>query len=205
MRATSRSIGLAMVAWLVSAGCARVPQIHYYLLDIPEKDAPGSNIDSPSRPGLRVGVENFLVSSPYDRDRIVYRVGSDSLEVGFYAYHRWASPLSRMMAEQTAAGLGKARGIALIEPVMPDRSYTAFLDGRLLALEEVDIAGGHEARLRVAMSLRLEDGTIVWSDTLEGKAVTDTDTVDAVVEQMNKALAEALARARVSLERRLEE
>ena len=27
----------------------------------------------------------------------MYRVGEDSPEVGFYAYHRWAAPLSRML------------------------------------------------------------------------------------------------------------
>ena len=101
---------IALVATAV--GCKAVPAMHYYMLE-PRAEttpAPGG--------GLTVGVLPFAVDSPYDQDRIVYRVGDSSAEVGFYAYHRWAAPLSRMMPTLVAEGLAGPLDDAIADVIL---------------------------------------------------------------------------------------
>ena len=84
------------------AACARMPPTHYYVLLDPSPPTP-----APAHAGPSLGVPPFHVDAPYDQDRLVYRIGADSPEVRFYAYHRWAVPLSRMLAQvasETLAG-----------------------------------------------------------------------------------------------------
>ena len=81
-------------------------------------------------------VEAFLVDPPYDQDRLVYRVGRNTPEVGFYDYHRWAAPLSRMLPKVVADSFGTVRGVASIEPTVTPSPTVAIplattLTGRL--------------------------------------------------------------------------
>lgn len=202
-RSFCTSFFLMLLLSTASTGCASVPQTHYYVLDL-EGPTPQIPPNMGARPGLQIGVETFLVDPPYDQDRIVYRADPGSAEIGFYAYHRWAVPLSHMLPHLVAKGLLGTPGVALIEPVMPGRSYQASLEGRLLSLDEIDTPQGYQASVRLALTLRLQDGTLLWSDTLVGEATTQTDTVPAVVEQMSVALAAALDRGRDRLASALE-
>ena len=63
---------------------------------------------------MNVGVKAIHVDPPYNRDSIVYRIGSDSPEVGFYAYHQWAAPLTRMLPGVVADALSGIDGLELI-------------------------------------------------------------------------------------------
>jgi uncharacterized lipoprotein YmbA len=85
------------------AACGRGPATHYYLLE-PREETSSAAAGS----AATVGVRAFHVEPPYDQDRIVYRVGLESSEIGFYAYHRWAAPLSRMVPRVVAEGLDGA-------------------------------------------------------------------------------------------------
>ena len=96
MSAVARRSGVVAFGLLWSAvlaltiGCKAMPTTHYYILE----PRAGSSDDAGA--GVAVGVLPFEVDPPYDQDRIVYRIGADSPKVGFYEYHRWAAPLSRM-------------------------------------------------------------------------------------------------------------
>ena len=194
-----RSMRLVAVLALAAAlaGCGgRVPPTHYYVLephDLPRPVAAG---------GASLGIESFQVDPPYDQDRIVYRVG-DSAEVGFYAYHRWAAPLERMLPRLAAASFGELDGVGSAEPVSSGHDYDALLRGRLLALEEIDTAAGQRVQVRLVLRLFAE-GRAVWSETVSGQAELSTDEVGDVVDGMRSAVADALAGARPGLQRALE-
>ena len=104
MKPPRASLALLLLTPLLFAACGgKRPPNHYYLLG-----APAAGDETVRRPatdpeGLRVGVRSLHVDPPYDRDSIVYRVGADSPEVGFYAYHLWAAPLARMLPGVVAA------------------------------------------------------------------------------------------------------
>ena len=189
------TVAVAAMLAVALAGCGGPPVTHYYVLELtPRADnAPGH-----AETGLTVGVRSFQVDSPYDQDRIVYRVRERSAEVGFYAYHRWATPLSRMLPRAVAAGLGGTDGIRLIEPAVAGRTYDAYLAGRVLTAEEVDHAGGQDVVLRFDLGLHSPDGAELWSDVVTAEGTIDTRDVGAIVEQMNRVLGRAMEETRDS-------
>jgi len=177
-------------------GCGGPPATHYYLLELTPSVAAGTGAGAER--GLTVGVRTFQVDPPYDQDRIVYRVRERSSEVGFYAYHRWAAPLSRMLPLAVATGLDGADGLRLIEPAVTGRSYDAYLVGRVLTLEEVDHSGGQDIVVRLKLGLRSGDGTEVWSEVLTAEDTIDTQDVGDIVEQMSQVVSRAIEQARGS-------
>ena len=185
-----------LILVVLQVGCAKIPAIHHYTL-LPSARTP-SIAEYPGE-GLVIGVGAFLVDPPYDQDRIVYRNGQGNPEIGFYAYHRWAAPLSLMLPIVVSHALESIPGLAVIEPISSVKSYDAFLDGRLLFLEEVDTDDGYEARVGLRLDVRSADGEPLWTVTVEGVAVTGTPAVEAVVDKMRQAIATALENGREEL------
>lgn len=196
---------ILVLTWILSIpGCARLPTTHYYVLE-PRGEAAGESPSSAHQDGLVIGVEVFLVDPPYDQDRIVYRVGEDSPEIGFYAYHRWAAPLSRMLPPVVAAQLRGTRGVSSIGPIARGHDYAAFLEGRVLELEQIDVPEGQRVRVRLELTLRLEDGAELFSETFTGETIIRTRKVSEVVDQMSTALGQALDGVREKLESTLQQ
>ena len=194
-----RLIELLSLLLLVTA-CRSAPTTRYYVL-APSNTAPETEATSTGEPGLRIGVEPFTVDPPYDRDQLVYRLGVDSVEVGFYSYHRWAAPLSELVAVAMAEGLRGAPGIGSIEPWTSGGEYDALLHGRVLYLEEIDVPGQQEARLRLELRLVDLEGSMIWSQEVFGSAAGQSDTVAQIVEQLYVAFDQALEQARAGLTR----
>ena len=107
-------------------GCRSMPTTHYYVLEPPEM---GGEARQGSQDGLAIGVREFVVDPPYDQDQLVYRSGGDSSEIGFYAYHRWAAPLGRLLPMAVASALTGVPGVASVEPVTSNGEYDAILTG----------------------------------------------------------------------------
>jgi uncharacterized lipoprotein YmbA len=144
-------------------------------------------------------VRPFAVDAPYDQDRIVYRVGEGSPEVGFYAYHLWAAPLSTMLAAAVATGLEGAPGVVAVEPAVAGRTYRAFVNGRVLAVEEIDLADRQLVRATIELRLVDREGAELWTDVVTARGETRTEEVGEVVEALSVALREALVGTRESL------
>ena len=192
------SFFVLVIAALGLSGCGTLPQTHYYVLE-PHDVSPAEA----SRSGLTIGVETFQVDPVYDQDRIVYRIGEDTAEVGFYAYHRWAAPLSRMLPGVVAAGLAGVGGVERIEPATQGRDYDAYLRGRVLAFEEIDTPEGERILVRLTLTLLTGDGRELWVEMLDHEAALSTGDVRGVVERMQAALDEGLRASRHGLERAL--
>ena len=200
MRFSRSRLTLISALLVIAPACGRLPPMHYYVLELPD-EASGSA--QSGEKGLIIGVETFQVDPPYDQDRIVYRVGENSVEVGFYAYHRWAVPLSRMLPKVVASGLQGAAGVKSIEPLVPSQDYTALLEGRVLSFEQIDTSEGQRIHVRITLVLRLQDGTELWMNILDGDATMETDHVSDLVDQMCHVLGQALNNAREGLGRTL--
>jgi uncharacterized lipoprotein YmbA len=189
------------------AGCSQLPPTHYYVLELDPGAADGAGGAASSggaaadASAWAIGVRPFAVDEPYDQDRIVYRVGEGSAEVGFYAYHLWAAPLSSMLAAAVATGLEGAPGVAVIEPVAAGRTYRAFINGRVLAVEEIDLPDRQLVRAEIELRLVGLDGAELWADVVTARGETRTEQVGDVVEALSAALAEALAQTREGLGR----
>jgi uncharacterized lipoprotein YmbA len=189
-----------LTAVALAAGCSSLPPTHYYVIELePAAEAPSSGAGGGTggdAGGWTIGVRPFLVDAPYDQDRIVYRVGERSPEVGFYAYHLWAAPLQSMLPAVVAAGLSGAAGVREIEPVDPGQRYRAHLLGRVLAVEEVDLADRQLVRASIELRLVGADGAELWADRVEARGETTAGGVPAIVEGLAQALGRALAASR---------
>ncbi len=181
----------ASVVLLVVVGCSQMPPTHFYVLELQQSAA----VRAQSEEGWAIGVRSFVVDAPYDQDRIVYRLGEGSPEVHYYAYHHWAAPLSQMLADSVADGLAGTEGVRSIEPLMPGRPYDAYLEGRVLAVEEVDRPTEQRVRLRIDLILVSRDDEELWSKSLRLEGATHTTEVVVIVERMNAILAQALSEA----------
>jgi uncharacterized lipoprotein YmbA len=200
---------LAVLAAISILGCSQLPPTHYYVLELdpaPGGEAARGSSDAATASGAAtdastwtIGVRPFAVDAPYDQDRIVYRVGEGSPEVGFYAYHLWAAPLSSMLAAAVATGLEGAPGVAAVEPVVAGRVYRAFINGRVLAVEEIDLADRQLVRATIELRLVDREGAELWADVVTARGETRTEQVGDVVEALSTALAQALAVTRDSL------
>ena len=199
MKPASFSWALAIAA-LALCGCRTLPQTHYYVLEPQDVSS-----DETSGSGVTIGVELFRVDPVYDQDRIVYRIGEDTTEVGFYAYHRWAAPLSRMLPGVVAAGLTGISGVERIEPTAEGHVYDVYLRGRVLAFEEIDTPEGERILVRLALTLLTGDGKVLWVEILDRESALSTGEVRGVVERMQAALDEGLHAFRPGLEQALQQ
>ena len=181
----------ASVVLLVVVGCSQMPPTHFYVLELQQS----ATVRAQSEEGWAIGVRSFVVDAPYDQDRIVYRIEEGSPEVHYYAYHHWAAPLSQMLADSVADGLIGTEGVRSIEPLMPGRLYDAYLEGRVLAVEEIDHAAEQIVRLRIDLLLVSREDEELWSKSLRLDGATHTTEVVVIVERMNAILAQALSEA----------
>jgi uncharacterized lipoprotein YmbA len=188
-------IGAGLVlfsALLTAASCAGIPRTHYYVVQGPEVEASDR---TPGPAAATVGVAEFGVAPPYDQGRIVYRIGEGGPEVGFYAYHRWAAPLSSMLPGLVASTLGDAIGAEIV-PYRSSAAHDAVLTGRLLMLEEMDLPEDQRIRVRLALSLRDAGGDTLWSGVVSSEITIRTKEVEEVVRAMERALRAAVLNAR---------
>jgi len=188
----------ALLMMLGGSACAKIPPTHYYTLQMSQRSAAAASPELAGQ-GLAIGIPAFEVDPPYDQDRIVYRQSQSSPEVGFYAYHRWAAPLSHMLPRVVSEGLQGTAGISLIEPASPGRDYAGVLEGRVLEIAEIDGSAAPRARMRLSLTLRLKSAGVVWKETLEAEANSPSSTVGGIVESMNAALISAFDRARAEM------
>jgi uncharacterized lipoprotein YmbA len=203
---TARATRLAVVvAAILLAACSSLPPTHYYVLELEPEAAPAAAAGSAAAGAVpaawTIGVRPFAVDAPYDQDRIVYRHGERSPEIGFYAYHVWAAPLSEMIPGAVSTGLRGAAGVAALEPVVTGRRYDAFLHGRVLAVEEIDLPDSQSVRASIELRLHAHDGGELWSELVEARADTHSSDVAEIVKALGSALGEALGETRAELGR----
>ena len=192
MRLRTLSLILAVSAFPL-VGCRSMPATHYYMLA-----PPAANPAEASTTGLDLGIEPFRVDPPYDTDEVVYRMGPDALEVGFYAYHRWSAPLGHLVASALADGLRGTEGLARVEPASALREYDAVLRGRVICLEELDRSSGQEARIEVEVEW-VVDGEVRWHHRVKGQVTGQAEEVAEILVMMQGAFSQVVAELRESL------
>ncbi|MEM7583192.1 MAG: ABC-type transport auxiliary lipoprotein family protein [Acidobacteriota bacterium] len=205
----------ALVCWglclLSVLGCRSMPETHYYTLvasagaygqsavvqsaDVQGADVPAAKADA----GITLGVEPFVVDPPYDQGLLVYRLGRDAIEVGFYDYHRWASPLGSLVAAAFVEGLRSSPDLAGSELAMSKRSYSAVLEGRVVTFEEIDIPPGQLVRIRLELLLQSPDGEKLWQRTLASESQVDAESATEIVDQLRRDLEGLIQESRAEI------
>lgn len=122
------------LALAVLAGCASAPNIQYFTLDMTPSNEP--------TPGLRVLVDDIRVSEAVTHKDIMIK--TSPTEVEYYATAQWAASLGELVTEKLQEEFGDTAG----------EGELLLLSGRLMAFEQVDVAGGAEAHLKLAVTVQ---------------------------------------------------
>ena len=187
---------VAALAGLI-VGCASLPTTRYYRLEGPPAIAAAEAATA------RLGVRPFRVAAPFDQDRLVYR-DAGSPEVGFYAYHRWAAPLSRMLQQVAVDVLNQQSALrGRVDLAGSASDYAAWLEARVLEFGEVDRVDGHGVAFRIELRLTDQQGAPSWSTVLAGERATASTEVADLVQALNDIWVEALAQMAPTLAERL--
>lgn len=179
-------LGILVLLVLTAAACGSAHRVNNYTLSF-TPPAGGSASLTKSQLGVAVPRASHLLR----QDRIVYFTGQN--EMNFYQYHRWAEPpvfmvQSLLIRELRAAGL-----FDNIVPYRAQKGLDYVLQGRLLAMEEVDSPSGISARFALELELvRQEDAHVVWTGRHDCERPVSAKTVPAVVEAMNGCAQESL-------------
>lgn len=166
-----------IVLMLVLSSCASTPDLSYYTLDM------SSSGDAVSKINLEVG--RFSTSERIDRTQIV--IQNSPTRIDYYAKDRWASGLGEMVERKLAAEFGPA----------VDGRRSLIVSGRVIALDQVDSPSGPRALAKLEIEVR--DGGAKGYEkpllvkTYEVSRAAETDSVDAVVQALSRAVEEIAA------------
>lgn len=178
---------------LVVAACGSAPRTNHYTISF--APAPGSS-SGPTKSQLGVALPRAF--HLLRQDRIVYFTAPN--EMNFYEYHRWAEPPVFMMQSMLIRQLRAAGLFDNIVPYRAQKGLDYVLQGRLLAMEEVDSPNGITARFGLELELvRQEDAHVVWTGRHDCERPVSAKTVPAVVEAMSGCVQESLGELTHSL------
>jgi ABC-type uncharacterized transport system auxiliary subunit len=174
---------------LLAMGCAgsfRGPR--YYSLSI----APELKTDSGANPRpVTIGVRDFEAPFYLRQGKIVYREHPE--QVGFYAYHRWASDPGAQVTTAVVDSLRSSHSVSFVEPYESHRRADYLLSGRLERLEELDY--GSEVTVEAKVSAELVNsrtGAVVWAGDASKTAKVERKDVNSVVTDMSHALSDSI-------------
>ncbi len=145
---------------------------------------------------VHVRVGRVRTALAYDRQELAYR--TNPWQLHYYVYHLWVSRPSKMVRELIAAHLQASNLVREVSTRIEDRLPDYELQSEVVAIEELDAAGGQWlAHLAMRFSLvRFADHVVVWEYSFdERRPVTVRQPVHVVEalsalfeEQFNEAL-----------------
>ncbi len=190
------SLATLMLLAVFAVGCGSVRYPRIYMLDLDGR-VPAASARPASLGALAVG--DFACPDYLCDGRIMYR--PTRTEVGYYQYHRWATPPRRMITDSIADRI-RARGAFIaVEPLQHAVGATYVLTGRIERLEEVD--DGREVQAVVEISAQLVDTRAqqtVWRHSeIASEPVMKRD-VPGVVSSLSVATLRAIDALVTSLE-----
>lgn len=179
LRTVGATASLALVTLMLVA-CSSRPETKYYTVSpalLEKQDASGTAV---------LSVEQFTGDAAYEDTRMVYR--ESDFELDYYYYHRWTSPPAVMISDYLRVAYSRSGLFRTVESGFSPEA-AVFLNGRVVAVEEIDIDEDNwKARVVIDMRLRnAKSGRVVWADT-----ITEEEPID---EQEPEGLARAVSRA----------
>jgi len=123
-----------ILALLLLVGCASTPKVNHYTL--------GSDSSGSAQPSVNLVVVRFSTTDALARRQIL--IQKSPTEIEYYAADQWAGTLGELVQRKLAAEFGPA----------VDGRRTLVVSGTVVGCEQIDAAGGAEARLRLEVVIR---------------------------------------------------
>ena len=187
MRRTVTTIVFCLATLAILVGCGRVQYPHYYTLNLPAPPDPPASENAHATLAIR----EFSAPTYLRQGAIAYKTSPE--QIGFYAYHRWASDPREVVTNAVLDHLRASGAFALVKPYdgRPGAAYV--LSGRLENLDEFDYQGG--VKVQVALSaqmISIATGATVWSNAVSEVGDVNKRDVPAVVSSMNRTMERAI-------------
>jgi ABC-type uncharacterized transport system auxiliary subunit len=187
MRKTVTTTVFCLATLVILVGCGGVRYPRYYTLNLPAPpDPPASeNVHA------TVAVREFRAPTYLRQGAIAYKTSPE--QIGFYAYHRWATDPREAVTNAVIDRLRASGAFAFVKAYdgRPGASYV--LSGRLEKLDEFDYEG--DVKVEVALSVqmtRIATGAVVWSNAVSEVGDVNKRDVPAVVSEMNDTMERAI-------------
>jgi len=188
MRRTVTTIVFSLAALVILASCGgRVRYPNYYTLNLPAPPDP----PPAETVHAAVAIREFSAPTYLRQGAIVYKTSPE--QIGFYAYHRWATDPREFVTNSVIERLRASGEFARVKPYdgRPDIEYV--LSGRLEKLEEIDYAGGVKVEVAISAQMtNLATGLTVWSNAVSEVGDVNKREVPAVVSEMNRTMERAI-------------
>jgi ABC-type uncharacterized transport system auxiliary subunit len=187
-RTRTLTIVFSLAAVSILAGCGgRVRYPNYYTLNLPAPPDPPASENA----HVTLAIREFSAPTYLRQGSIVYKTSPE--QIGFYAYHRWATDPRAVVTNAVMDRLRASAAFADVKPYdgRPDASYV--LSGRLEKLDEFDYEGG--VKVEVALSAQMTSiatGAIVWTNVVSEVGDVNKRDVPAVVSEMNRTMERAI-------------
>jgi uncharacterized lipoprotein YmbA len=166
-----------MLAVMVLAGCASAPRVDYFTLAAEPSGRAGSDVN--------LVVERFKTTEALSRSQIL--IHSAPTRIEYYATDQWAGGLGELVQQKLALEFG---------PAVAGRR-TLQVSGTVLACEQVDVAGGAEARVKLHVMIRDPESKRYEDPLLEKTYTADRpaspSTADGVVLSLSRCVEQIAA------------
>lgn len=173
---------------LAGCGQAKVPQDHYYRMDL----AAPARMEQPLLSGT-LAIKRFAADGMLQARGIVYSQPARPLEVESYHYHHWTD-IPPVMLQELLVGYLRAANVALsIVAGGVDVEPDYILKGRIKRLERV-IGSSSEGIFELELSLiQANSRRVVLHRSYRQQVRADNQTVAGTVAALNQALAKVYA------------
>jgi uncharacterized lipoprotein YmbA len=165
-----RSWPYLCLALVALSACASTPKVDYYTLAMEPSGRVGTDHN--------LVVESMRTTEALSRSQIM--IQTSATEIEYYATAHWAGSIGELVEQKLTIEFGQAR----------EGRRTLTLSGTVLACEQVDVAGGAEARMRMRVVIR-DPGEKAYKDPVRDSIYAATRpasaaTPGAVVQALSK-------------------
>src|SRR6202142_2781556 len=161
MRRTVAAIVFCLAELVSLVGCGRVRYPKYYTLNlpVPPDPPPAENVHA------AVAIREFSAPAYLRQGAIVYKPSPE--QIGFYAYHRWATNPCEFVTNSVVERLRASGDFASVKPYDGRSDIDYVLSGRLEKLEEIDYEGGVKVEVAISAQMtNLATGVTVWANSV---------------------------------------
>jgi len=174
-----------LLAALFAAGCAKVPQTHFYTLEAPAMTSTGKNLP------YDVEVARFRAAFRLTQDRLVFM--PTPYHVDYYNYHRWAGFPADMVTSALITSLKHAGIFRSVSDVHSGGKPDYILRGEIENLEEQDNGGTVSARVALTLdAYDFQTRAVVWSGAADYQKQVSAGSVDDVARELNDGVRQSL-------------
>jgi ABC-type uncharacterized transport system auxiliary subunit len=195
MKRTLMTVVFSLAAFAILTGCGgRIRYANYYTLNLPAPPDPPAREDAHATLAIR----EFRAPTYLRQGAIVYK--SSPEQIGFYAYHRWATDPCEFVTDSVVERLRASGSFAQVKRYdgRPDINYV--LSGRLERLEEIDYEGGVKVEVSISAEMtNLVTGATVWTNTVSEVGDVNQRDVPAVVSEMSHTMERAIEKLLTSV------